>query len=117
MYIFGASQSLEITLGGAPAANQLQVTGSYVTINTTTWAVTAMTAVSAVTNSGTVVTLVPAPGVGTVNVLKELTVYNADTANVTVNVSFNDNTTVRQIIKAVMPTLYTINYNDNNGWK
>lgn len=117
MYIFGASQSLEITLGGAPATNQLQITGSYVTITTATMAIASMTAVSAVSNSGTVVTLVPAPGAGTVNVLKELTVYNADTANVTVNISFNDNTTVRQIIKAVMPTLYTINYNDNNGWK
>lgn len=117
MYVFGANQSLEIVLAGAPAANQLQISGCYVTIETTNWAVTGMTAISAPTNSGTPVTLVPAPTAGHVNVLKELTIYNADTASATVTVSFNDNTTLRAIVKAVMLTLYTMEHNDNSGWK
>jgi hypothetical protein len=117
MYSFLATQSLELALGGAVSANELQVTGCYVDITIATMAMSAITAISAQSNGAGTVTIVADPGAGVVRVLKELTVYNKDTANATVNISYNDNGTVRQVVKAVMPTLYTINYNDNNGWK
>ena len=117
MYSLLTTQSLEITLAGAVVANQVQVTGSYVEITIATGAVTAVTAISAQSNGASTVTIVAAPAGGTVRIVKEMTFYNADTANVTLNVTFNDNGTLRQMIKAVIPTLYTVSYNDNAGWK
>src|SRR3990167_8711328 len=98
MYLDATTKTLEIDLAGAVSTNQLQITGSYVDISQSTFAVTAMGTISTQTNNTTVVTIVAAPGASTTRVIKTLNVRNADTASALPWIQLNDNATLREQI-------------------
>lgn len=54
------------------------------------------------TNDTTAVTVVSAPGASTRRVVKNITVYNKDTASITFTLQYNDNGTIREITKQAL---------------
>ena len=68
--------------------------------------------------SGTTdVNLVAAPGADKRRVVKSLHIYNADDANSTVTVWWDDGTNEPVLFKAVMATLTHLYYEQGYGWK
>ena len=57
-----------------------------------------------------------APPEGSVKDINYISIYNADTASVTVTVCVDDNATNRILIKATLATLETLYYEDKQGW-
>ena len=57
-----------------------------------------------------------APPEGSVKDINYISIYNADTASVTVTVCVDDNATNRILIKATLATLETLYYEDGRGW-
>ncbi len=104
---------LQVLLGGAITTNQLHFTAQFVDVTETTY-----TPISSngVTNSPTPVTLVAAPGSSTQRVVKYLSIYNADTANATVTVRYNDNATLRTLCVITLATLSLLEYTDTTGF-
>ena len=69
------------------------------------------------TNSGTDVVICAAPPQsGTTRNIESISVYNKDTANVTVTIKTDDGTTEFIIKKHTLTTLQTMTYESNNGW-
>lgn len=96
LILSSTTQSLEIKLSWAITTNQADWTAHYgddaggtLTEWSSLWA----------TNSTTDVTMVAAPWASTKRMIKNLTVYNADTATITFTISLNDNWTKRVILK------------------
>jgi hypothetical protein len=108
------TKSLEIVLGGTVSANQLPVVATYVDVTSTDY-----TPISNDTQSNgtSTVTIVAAPDASTQRQVKFISIYNADTASATVTVRLNNNSTLRTITKAVLPTGYTLVYTDGEGWR
>ena len=57
-----------------------------------------------------------APPEGSVKNINYISIYNTDTASVTVTVCVDDNATNRLLIKATLATLETLYYEDGKGW-
>src|SRR3990167_9170716 len=113
------TRSIEVLLGGAVATNQLPIVASYADSELPAYASFADLRLAqetqatnqTATNNTSVVTAVAAPGSGDQRRLKYLSVYNADTAEVTPTVRLNDNGTTRILAKptlAVGDTLYYV---------
>lgn len=107
---------LEVVLGGAVTANQPEVVVIYSVHNiqgTQTKPLIFRTA----TNSGTDVTILAATGIqGEVHEVQRLSVYNKDTASVTVIIKTDDGTTERIVMRAVLLTLETLHFEKGAGW-
>ena len=115
MIILNATtKSLEVDLDGAITTNQLPFQANYVDVTISTY--TPIEADGA-TNSTTAVTLVAAPSSDTQRQVKLLTIYNADTVAAVVSVQYNNNGTLRTIIKVTLPVGATLAYTDGEGWK
>lgn len=69
-----------------------------------------------VTNGVTQVPIVPAPADNTARVVRELLVYNADTANVIVLIRFNDGAG-HVVKKTTLTPGQTLTYNPLLGWQ
>lgn len=110
------TRSLEIDLNAAVATNQLPFVASYVDINQSTFAMSAMSSNTGASNSTTAVTLVAAPGATTSRVLKYLSIKNSDTASVLLWVQMNDNATLREIWKGTLAVGDSLIYTDANGF-
>jgi hypothetical protein len=116
MLLSATTQSLELDLSGAVATNQLPVTVSYVDINQSTFAMSAVTGSTTQSNDTTAVTIVSAPGASTTRQIKSVSIKNSDTAAVTLWVQINDNSTLREIIKPTLAVGDTLFYTDTTGW-
>ena len=110
------NRSLEIDLDAVVATNQLPFVASYVDINQSTFAMSAMSTNTGASNSTTAVTLVAAPGATTSRQLKYLSVKNSDTAAVLLWIQLNDNTTLREIWKGTLAVGDTLVYVDSLGF-
>ena len=110
------TRSLEIDLNAAVTANQLPFVASYVDINQSTFAMSAMSTNTGASNNTTAVTLVAAPGATTSRQLKYLSVKNSDTASVLLWIQLNDNTTLREIWKGTLAVGDTLVYVDSLGF-
>ncbi|MEK6744288.1 MAG: glycine-rich domain-containing protein [Nitrospirota bacterium] len=108
MILDAITKKLEIILAGAVTANQLPFQCDWVDVTTT--ASTPGTN-GGLTNSAVAVDLVPVPGGTTQRIVKYINIYNADTAAATVTVRFNDNSTLRTLVKIVLQVGETIIYN------
>lgn len=108
------TKSLEIVLNSAITTNQLVVVDSYVDVTTTTYIPGANDTVS---NDTTPVTIVAAPSASTQRQVKLITVYNKDTVASIVTIQYNDNTTIRIIVKITLDTGSTLVYTDGEGWR
>lgn len=106
--------SLEVDLSAAVAANQLPIVVSY--IETTSSASTPATGTTQ-TNNTTAVTALAAPGASTQRLVKYFNLYNADTANATVTVQVNDNSTLRVLWTGPMDPGDQLAYLDGSGFR
>jgi len=108
------NRTLEVDLDGAITTNQLPVVATYVDITTTTYSPAANTTQ---TNNTTAVTIVAAPAASTQRQIKFLSVRNADTAAAVVTIQYNDNATLRGIVKATLAVDDTLLYTDGEGFR
>lgn len=109
------TRTLELILDGAVANNQLPYVTSY--IDQFGGSEGSPGSKNGTSNSGTAVTIVAAPGREDVRrIIKFISVFNADTANRTVNIRLNDNSTTRIIASFVLATLEHLYYQDSVGF-
>jgi hypothetical protein len=108
------TKSVEVVLGGAVAANQAQVVASYVDVTTTTYAPGCS---DTQTNGATPVTAIAAPSSATQRQVKLLTVYNADTALITLTVRYNNNSTIRKLWQGTLLPGEELVYMDGIGFE
>jgi hypothetical protein len=114
MFLDSITKSFEVYLGGAVVTNQLPIYASYIDHTTTT---ATPGASDTQTNGITAVTVVAAPGATTQRQVKTLTVYNADTAAVTVYLRLNNNSTYRIIRRATLNPGETWAYTQETGFQ
>jgi microcystin-dependent protein len=113
--ILDPQTSAQVVLAGAVAANQPEAHVEYRDWNPqgeTTKPALFRTAA----NSTTDVTILAAPNQGFIREVLRCSIYNKDTASVTVTVKTDDGTTERIICKAVLLTLETLNFEMGRGW-
>lgn len=108
------TKKLQALLAGAVAANQCPIVASYVDLTTTSF----LSGQSdTATNNGTAVDIVAAPAASTQRQVKYLSLYNADTAAVVLTVRYNDNATLRTLVKVTLAVGSTLTYTDGEGWR
>lgn len=93
-----ATKSLEIRLGSAVSTAQPQFVVAYTDIGQVNQQVVSMAESDGVTNDTTAVTLLAAPDAGNSRVVRYLSVFNADDADVEVRISVNNNSTIREVL-------------------
>ena len=106
---------LEAVLAGAVAANQPEVVVDYFDYNRD-GNLTKPATFRVALNSTTDVTILAAPRQDFVRDTQRISIYNKDTASVTVTVKTDDGTTERILIKATLLTLETLNWEKGLGW-
>ena len=106
---------LKILLAGAVTTNELPFTASYVDIDQSTFAITAMPASDGVTTGATAVTMVAAPGASTTRQIKGFQVRNADTVAATVIIRYDQGGTPRDM-KFLIASGDTLIYEDGAGY-
>jgi hypothetical protein len=104
-----ATKSVEVVLAGAVATTQLDITAHYDQY-TSAFVLDAIDEVDTVTNNTTAVTALAAPAAGKVRHLRLLTVYNADTVAAIPTVRYNNNGTIRKILKETLQPGETLVY-------
>lgn len=117
IFLDATTRSLQVNLAGAVTTNQLPIVASYLDINQTSFSAVNASANTLATNSTTAVTPVAAPASGNTRQLKYLSIQNDDTAPATVIVEYNDNGTLRQIVKATLQVNETLSFDAENGWQ
>jgi len=108
------TDKIQVVLGGAITTNQGQCVACWRDI-TATPSYTAGRSL-ANTNSTTDVDLIAAPAASTQRVIDYLSVYNNDTASMTVTVKFDANGTDYIIYKGILTTGQRLEYENGKGW-
>lgn len=90
----GTTKSIEALLSGSVAANQPEFSAHYADVTSTAFTESEN---DGVLNNTTAVSLVAAPAASTRRIVKEIVIYNADTAAVTVTIRINNNGSYRRI--------------------
>lgn len=111
------NRSLQVVLSGAITTNQLPIVASYLDINEPSFAANAALTATTASNSTTPVTVVAPPAANIARQLKFLSVQNADTVAATVIVSYDDNATLRTLVKVTLQPNETLTYDAENGWE
>ena len=93
------TESIVVAMSGAAATTNPDFTSAYADDTGTAFTEGSNDGALNGTNS---VTLVAAPAASTRRVVKNITIYNKDTAAVTITVSFNNNSTLRNIAKVTL---------------
>lgn len=112
MICLNSTQTLEAVLGAAPAATQPVYSCTYAT-KSTAWPNPSSGSMSGVTT----VTLVPAPGTSDLNMVKQITVYNGDTAAVLLTIRLNASGTYIVLWKGYVPVGRTLFYSPESGFQ
>lgn len=113
MFLVSTTQSIEAVLSGAVTANQLHIVAAYADHTTTTF-VPGVNSIE--TNNTTGVTVVAAPAASTQRQVTCISIFNADTADATITVRLNDNSTLRTIIKCTIKPGETLGWHPKTGW-
>lgn len=113
MILNNTNTSIEVLLGGAITANQLQCIATWVDLPAANFA-SGQTAT--VTNSTTPVELIPACDDNTRREVRYVSVFNADSASATVTIRYNVVGVYSTIQKFTLPSGYTLVYNKESGW-
>jgi hypothetical protein len=108
------TRKIQIVLAAAVAANQLPVVANYVD---TTATATTPGSQNAASNSMTAVDVVAAPAASTQRIVQSMSIQNADTANATVTVRYNDNGTTRDMVKVLLNPGQSLVYTARSGWQ
>jgi hypothetical protein len=107
------TRSIQVSLGGAVATNQASWAATYLTGESQHATATGNT------NGASAVTVVPAPtGVGySVNQLLSLSLWNKDTAQIVVTVTYVDTAGTNHILQSLaLQTNESLTYEDKSGW-
>ena len=106
------TKSIEIFLGGAVAANELEWTTHYADYTTA-----GFTPINShgVTNGAADVTMVAAPAASTQRLIQNMTVFNADTAAVTVTIQLHDTVgpVDRRLVPVTLPVGYSLHFRED----
>lgn len=113
MILTTTSQKIEAVLAGAVSANQPQFVVSYADITSSAFTPGSN---NGDLNGTTDVDLVTAPGSSTYRQVKHLSIYNADTAAVTVTVNLDDSGTDRKLIETTLPAGSVLSWSPETGW-
>lgn len=113
MHLATTTQSLELLLGGAVAANQLPFVADYADCTTSLFTPGQQNGAS---NNGSAVAFLSAPAASTQRILRSLTIYNEDTAVAVVTIRLNDNGTLRTIKAFTLAAGDQLSYSDD-GWE
>jgi hypothetical protein len=116
MIILKNTDSLQVLLAGAVAANQAVLFAAFVDVDSVTFAATAADNSNGLTNSTTAVSWMGSPTSGKVRQAKYLSLYNADTATITATVRINDGTNTRILLKAPLNAGDRLEYTDGRGF-
>ena len=114
--ILDPNLKLEAVLGGAVSANQPAVHTDYVE-----WSISGEPSMPVpfrvALNSANDVTILAAPsGPSKVREPIRISIYNRDTANVTVTVKTDDGTTEHIVAQTILATLETLHFEKGRGW-
>ena len=113
--ILNTLTKLEAVLAGAVAANQPEVHVDYVDWNKS-GVMTNPAPFRVALSSTNDVTILAAPVQNPIREPLRIAIYNKDTASVTVTVKTDDGTTERIIMKAVLLTLESLNWEKGHNW-
>ena len=112
------TRKLQAVLGGAVAANQPQATVVYYEKTPKQVDTTKMFTKATNLNSTTDVDILAAPGeINNIRYIKNLTVYNLDTASVSVIIKMDDGGTETILVRQTLLTLESLHYEDGAGWQ
>lgn len=121
IYLDKTTRKLQMVLAGAVAANQLQcvVYLHDVWAQSKTWNEDYKGAIQVSTSNNTTdVDICNAPGVnGTTRDVSHISIYNADTGNVTVTVKMDDGGTEHILVKQQLLTTESLVYEHGMGWQ
>ncbi len=115
MILNGTLMHLEAVLAGAVAANQPEAIVDYIEYNPQAMA-TPPAQVRTALNGNTDVTILAAPTINPTREPIRVSIYNKDTASVTVTVKTDDGTTERIACKVTLLTLETLHFEKAHGW-
>lgn len=113
MLLDNTSKSVEIVLGGVPSS-QLPWLTRYDDGTSTTFD---QSASDGITNSGSAVTMIAAPGSGVKRCVKFLSVFNLANAAVVATIQMNNGSSTRTVFKATLNVGDNLVYTDTEGFK
>ena len=114
--ILDTNLKLEAVLGGAVSANQPAAHIHYVDWNRD-GVPSAPATFRVALNGASDVTILAAPGInGPRREVIRASIYNRDTANVTVTVKTDDGTTEHIVAQTILATLETLHFEKGRGW-
>ncbi|MCX6210905.1 MAG: hypothetical protein NTZ59_15720 [Bacteroidetes bacterium] len=108
------TDKIQVLLTSAITTNQLDCIATYKDISTTAYSGSSPTLVT--TNNTTAVDLVPAPASNVQRIVDFISVYNADTANATVTVRINRNSSTGVLFRCTLATNELLLYVEGKGW-
>ena len=115
----GTGQKLQAFLAGAAATTNPTVTVSFYDIirqTKTDYSDYPLSNQFTVLAGVTETDICATPSTGTTRHIRRISIYNADTASVTVTVCIDDNGTNRILCKKAIAAGETLNYESGNGW-
>jgi len=110
------NRSIELVLNSTVATNQLRFVASYTDHSQSTWAMQNANSNTGNSNNTTPVTVVAAPDTNRSRKIKYMSVYNHDTDEAVVNIRFNDNSTLREIVSLTILPGQTLVYTEKQGF-
>jgi hypothetical protein len=116
MILLTSTDSLQVLLAGAVAANQGVLYAAFVDVDAASFAASAAGNSSGVTNNTTAVSWCAASASGKFRQIKYLSLYNADTASITATVRVNDGTNNRTLVTVTLAPGERIAYVDGHGF-
>jgi hypothetical protein len=117
MFLDSSSKTIQVLLGGAVSATELDVMSTYEDeASNTDDLVPGVTAT--VTTGATAITAVPAPGNNVlVRRVKSITIHNNDSATATVTVRHKYGSTYNTLNKTALTTGETLHWTQESGWR
>lgn len=115
MYILTSADTLEVLLAGSVTTNQAVLYAAYVDLADDASAFTADMS-SGATNSTTAVTWVGSPAAATKRQVKQLSLFNADTASIVATVRIVDGGTNRTVAKITLAPGERAAFIETSGW-
>jgi hypothetical protein len=114
MLLDTTTRKLQVLADATATTTESPVVATYADLTTTT---TTPAATNTITNGTTAVDVVAAPAASTQRQILFLSIYNADTVSRIFTVRYNDNGTLRIIIKVTLDAGQAVIYTSHGGWQ
>lgn len=113
MILDATTKKIQVLLAATVATTQLPIVTNWVDM---TALLTTPGSTTNASNNTTAVDVIAAPAASTQRLVQSISIYNVDTANATVTVQYNDNATIRIIVKIILLPGQSLCYSAQNGW-